>query len=441
MTSWGGMVRRSSGGIKRKEDEVIFLESGKYILDGKTKAILTDIYQFICFDPVIPCSIIKGDDGGDVRVILDEKKTRDVTVTLAELEEELNTLEEELKSLEALKELLPKSNKGNETDELLNRIARLNAKIEKISGIIGRLKDEGKDSYVVELALLGYYKRRPDPEIHLMMKTLGGDDQLTAIVFVHELMHAYFDMHKPEVGHPCCPSIEEPIAEYGMLSFMDIFERHYPKYDGIFNRAIDHVRRKQDELGTCHYGFGYYLYCDKAGYGADWISLFHSYCPVISVDSPEVKAYESFVSPIKYPASEWSCEERLYKVLKPRRFCFVGETTMYKKTTSCKTDRMLVNECPGIGENVDFKVEYLRKGGTEITLQFECKDGTTFKGSASVCKSNKGLIPPRINFHQDLLIEYVTKFRPNNHATKQFCFYEIMPSYGGQNAEWIAKEL
>ena len=177
MTYWSEMNKRSQGLATREEDKPSkFWEIGSYkgTLDPTTKGLLREIHDFKGFAPFLPEDILNPE--GDVRVILDDKKTRSVTVTLKELEEELDSLKERVRSLKELLDNLWKSKNSNDEEigKIRTKIEKLQKRINDLESIISRLRKEGKDSETFENELLGYYIRTAEgiPEIHLMMETI-----------------------------------------------------------------------------------------------------------------------------------------------------------------------------------------------------------------------------------------------------------------------------
>ncbi|MCQ2339936.1 MAG: hypothetical protein MJZ79_04040 [Paludibacteraceae bacterium] len=79
---------------------------------------------------------------------------------------------------------------------------------------------------------------------------------LLAEVYVHEMMHAYFDTTP---NHTYEEKVEEPIAEYAMLKFFEAFDQGANCLK-ILTSAVNDVKAKQTCCGINCYGFGYYLY-------------------------------------------------------------------------------------------------------------------------------------------------------------------------------------
>ena len=429
MSIWSDIEDRSAGEVFREEDIIKFWDNGNYIgdLDSESEKILSDIYSFDILE-----------EQGKVKVFLDDEETRMVPVSLKALEDERDSLKEEV---EKLKKLLNEFKKSQDVDpqlieNLSKRISKLDRKIEEIDGIIRKMRTAGINEIDLEVELLGYYVRKK-AEIHLMVGTInkrygstkGLVAKMTGIVFVHELMHAYFDVRDPYIEHPDCRSIEEPIAEYGMLCFMEMFERYHAGYAGILNTAMDFVEEKQYSPGVCHYGFGRYLFDDKASFGVDWVSLYRSTCTSLLMNASEVLDYGTLISPIRYPRNERSCECRLWDVLKPRRFfsrsnkaCWRKDgSQLYlnvKKELSCSPQ--FVMEYP---ETVKVKMKFFDKKGC-LRCQGDMTLGTRTHFFCGVTNS--------------LLNEFVRCY--GLLSKPSFAIYEENPSDGTHLAEWVAIE-
>ena len=85
------------------------------------------------------------------------------------------------------------------------------------------------------------------------------EEHVFGFVFIHEMMHAYFDAFN-SAGFPAKEPIEEAFAEYGMLTFIN--KTIGP---GVFlEDAKASVFSKIDD-GLREYGFGYELFSDTSG--------------------------------------------------------------------------------------------------------------------------------------------------------------------------------
>lgn len=427
-------LKRHKACVDKKEEMVLpfSVEKGTYkgVLTSGTKTILSRINKFLYYPQFVPGELLFDERANKrgVKLILDDRKERTYKVTPDVLEDEWKKTKEEINKLnDILQELGQPNNDDKSLSELRERLEGLNGKVSEIER---RLRD---GDYVIKNELLGYYCRSilddgsSQPEIHLMMGTLGEDHILTAITFVHELMHAYFDHHAPVTKHPHCRSIEEPLAEYGMLCFIEMFSRNSSCYPDFMSKAESRVKAKRYALGVCDYGYGYYLFKDKGKFGADWVTLFHEYCHLVDMESDNVKSYGAMVSPIRYPEHERACELRLLDILRPKRFSFECKSDWRSngKELYFYIDKDVCNSC-------SFLKDYKTKDRVHLTF-YDNKGDKQFDGEATLVSQG------RFRLLKSLRCEYAKVFGTIDH--RRFKFYENLPSDGTRQAEWIARLL
>ena len=432
MSIWSDMEDRSAGETVRKEDAFVYIKENPGVrdLDARTSELLCNVDCFKCFSSFIP-----GEIHDEVDVILKDQEIREVTVTLAELVKELERLEDEL-------EKRKKAGVGQE------ELGEIQGKIFRLKDIIAYCRKNGLSEYTFEVELLGKYTRvNGKPTIYLMWGTLmhkKDHENLTAIVYVHELMHAYFDIHYDEKGnylpHPHCSVIEEPIAEFGMLRFMEMFDRVDPSRR-ILEKAISHVKAKKNSFGVCHYGFGYYLYEDRNNFCTNLVDLFHMSCLGIDEFGTSMKAYKSLISTITYPSHEYLCEEALYKVVRPKRFYFTTNVGVYRPTAGYGKERMEAPVSKGVCDCAQFRTDYRYMGPQKVYITFADGKGFKIRGKSTICKNSSSSNPfgMRFNIVSDtqLVINYASHFKTGG----QFLFYEESQAQGGNLAEWIARKI
>ena len=431
MSIWSDIEDRSSGDSVRKEDAFVCTKENPMVpdLDAKTDRLLREVDSFTCFSSFIPGKI-----HDEVDVILKDQEIREVTVTLDELVKELERLEDELE----------KRNKAGVGQEELGEIQE---KIFRLENIIDYCRKNGLSEYTFEVELLGKYTRvNGKPTIYLMWGTLmhkKDHENLTAIVYVHELMHAYFDMHYDAKGnyipHPHCSVIEEPIAEFGMLRFMEMFDRVDPSRR-ILEKAISHVKAKKNSFGVCHYGFGYYLYEDRNNFCTNWVDLFHMSCLGIDEFGTAMGAYQSLISPITYPSHEYLCEEALYKVVRPKRFFFTTNVGFYRPTAGYGKERMEAPVSKAVCNCAQFRTDYRYMGPQKVYITFADGKGFKIRGEATICK-NPSSKPFGMRFNIVSDTQLVTNFDSHFKTGEQFLFYEDSQAQGGNLAEWIARKI
>ena len=431
MSIWSDIQDRSMGDTIREEDAFVCKKENLMVpdLDARTSELLCNVDCFKCFSSFIP-----GEIHDEVDVILKDQEIRDVTVTLAELVKELERLEDEL-------EKRKKAGVGQE------ELGEIQGKIFRLKDIIAYCRKNGLSEYTFEVELLGKYTRvNGKPTIYLMWGTLmhkKDHENLTAIVYVHELMHAYFDMHYDEEGnyipHPHCSVIEEPIAEFGMLRFMEMFDRANPSL-GILGKAISHVKAKKNSFGVCHYGFGYYLYEDRKKFCTNWVDLFHMSCLGIDEFGTAMGAYQSLISPITYPSHEYLCEEALYKVVRPKRFFFTTNVGFYRPTAGYGKERMEAPISKAVCNCAQFRTDYRYMGPQKVYITFADGKGFKIRGEATICKKPSSKpFGMRFNIVSDT--QLVTNFDSHFKMGEQFLFYEDSQAQGGNLAEWIARKI
>ena len=431
MSIWSDIEERSIGKIVRKEDAFVCTKENPKVpdLDANTDILLREVDSFTCFSSFIP-----GEIHDVVDVILKDQEIREVTVTLAELVKELERLEDEL-------EKRKKAGVGQE------ELGEIQEKILRLKDIIAYCRKNGLSEYTFEVELLGKYTRvNGKPTIYLMWGTLmhkKDHENLTAIVYVHELMHAYFDMHYDEEGnyipHPHCSVIEEPIAEFGMLRFMEMFDRANPSL-GILGKAISHVKAKKNSFGVCHYGFGFYLYEDRKKFCTNWVDLFHMSCLGIDEFGTAMGAYQSLISPITYPSHEYLCEEALYKVVRPKRFFFTTNVGFYRPTAGYGKERMEAPISKAVCNCAQFRTDYRYMGPQKVYITFADGKGFKIRGEATICKKPSSKpFGMRFNIVSDT--QLVTNFDSHFKTGEQFLFYEDSQAQGGNLAEWIARKI
>lgn len=419
------------GDTIREEDAFVCKKENLMVpdLDARTSELLCNVDRFKCFSSFIP-----GEIHDVVDVILKDQEIREVTVTLDELVKELERLEDEL-------EKRKKAGVGQE------ELGEIQGKIFRLKDIIAYCRKNGLSEYTFEVELLGKYTRvNGKPTIYLMWGTLmhkKDHENLTPIVYVHELMHAYFDMHYDAKGnyipHPHCSVIEEPIAEFGMLRFMEMFDRANPSL-GILGKAISHVKAKKNSFGVCHYGFGYYLYEDRNNFCTNWVDLFHMSCLGIDEFGTAMGAYQSLISPITYPSHEYLCEEALYKVVRPKRFFFTTNVGFYRPTAGYGKKRMEAPISKEVCTRSEFRMDYRYMGPQKVYITFADGKGFKIRGKATICKkSSSNPFGMRFNIVSDtqLVINFDSHFKTGG----QFLFYEDSQAQGGNPAEWIARKI
>lgn len=143
--------------------------------------------------------------------------------------------------------------------------------------------EKAENTQSEEIPLLGLYTRKllwfdnVSPIVYLFADNIKdyarqkrmNEDNVFAFVFIHEMMHAYYDAFNSE-GFPAKEPIEEAFAEFGMLSFI---YKSFGRTSSLFIDARDAVVSKIAD-GPREYGFGLELF-DKSGRdGTDMINRY-----------------------------------------------------------------------------------------------------------------------------------------------------------------------
>lgn len=133
----------------------------------------------------------------------------------------------------------------------------------------------------------------------------GSNPELTAIVYVHEMMHAYLDISQNGI----ISEIEEPIVEYAMLKFFELFNG-----GALLNQAEREVEDKKYVFGIAHYGFGHCLFHNPNG--IDWLEDYKNAKRSLFKTDPNVIPYLNYWNKGTYPFNdEVGCLNALYIAL------------------------------------------------------------------------------------------------------------------------------
>lgn len=148
-----------------------------------------------------------------------------------------------------------------------DRVKEIQEKL-KLDSLTKEQRDElSKDLYKLKLSILklGEY-RHAEKKVILYVNNIRDcvfDEKdfvhLLYIVYVHEMMHVYFDFNRnPDDTFDYIPEIEEPLAEYGMLMTFEAM-----RWDYTLNMAKEYVAIKQVCPPICYYGYGAFLFSIK----------------------------------------------------------------------------------------------------------------------------------------------------------------------------------
>ena len=158
--------------------------------------------------------------------------------------------------------------------------------------------------YVIQDKLGFYTKSKFDivePEVWLLLKEIGTEAEsmgcdrkfVLAKVYIHEMMHRYYDMHPELLLKKSVKEIEEPMAEFATIKFCEEFCKDHVEHNELLNVAINQTNRLR---GTKHYiyALGADLYDFK--YSTSLINKYRHTCMMMHKDNNPVKKYETIVN-------------------------------------------------------------------------------------------------------------------------------------------------
>lgn len=130
--------------------------------------------------------------------------------------------------------------------------------------------------------ILGLYSRKlfwfdgDEPKVYLFADNIEAyaskkrysEEYVFGFVFIHEMMHAYYDAFN-SAGFPAKEPLEEAFAEYGMLTFIN--KTIGP---GVFLEEAKASFFSKINDGPREYGFGYELFADTSGGAPEMIERY-----------------------------------------------------------------------------------------------------------------------------------------------------------------------
>ena len=154
---------------------------------------------------------------------------------------------------------------------------------------------------------LGYYTKslNKEPQVWLLINKIREESKemnidskyLVASVYIHEMMHRYFDLRPDLDLMKYFVEIEEPMAEFATIKFCEEFCKDYVEYNELLNVAINQTNSLRE---TIHYiyALGTDLYDFK--YSINLINKYRHTCMMMYEDNDEdndpVNKYKTIVS-------------------------------------------------------------------------------------------------------------------------------------------------
>lgn len=160
--------------------------------------------------------------------------------------------------------------------------------------------------YVIQDKLGFYTKRKFDivePEVWLLLKEISTEAEslecarkyVLAKVYIHEMMHRYFDMHPELPFKGYIKEIEEPMAELATIEFCKEFCNKHEEYSELVDVANKQIK---DLKATDNYFYAlgadlYELYDEEKR--RSLIDIFRHVCMMLHEQNKEVKDYLNIV--------------------------------------------------------------------------------------------------------------------------------------------------
>lgn len=251
---------------------------------------------------------------------------QEVKITKGELRAQIEKLEQVIKHFE---------NERPKDEGLLENLRNHKERLE------GYCNNKDTDGSIITFhnsySALGLYIRKTidaRPKVVLYTKAIQKAakpeeaDKLLQIVYVHEMMHAFYD-HDHSLPNKYIPYIEEPLTEYAMLKFMKTYQSGNLEQD-----AIKHVKEKQTTPAICFYGFGTYLheepFTTRFNPGFNWIAAYRETKYQLNESDEQVKTYEEGFRLGCYPwEEEFNKAFQLKCALKGQKIQVIEEAEFY----------------------------------------------------------------------------------------------------------------
>ena len=307
------------------------------------------------------------------------EKAEILDAKIKELEDKIEVVSSKIREI---KEQLPDESKNDEDtwpDELkvlVNDWKALHREWEKAKGrrwrIQAAIDSKGKQS----IQLFGLFSPQ-EKKVKLFLKNIekhakkyGTDKSVCTIkTFIHEMFHAwnYFSSGCKE---RTVREIDEPMAEFGTLLFLQEITKLDPIFEPIFDYAKINVHNKQDNIGKLTaYGFGYYLFSLINSKEQNTVQkLLEAY----SRKAGSIIAFPKLIHQIKdllYPYYPREKESGVYKLF--WRVIFNKTITGQVWSKSGKTNIVTDNDILLFDDNVDdiTPIEYEGSGDQLIKIE------------------------------------------------------------------------
>lgn len=275
----------------------------------------------------------------------------------------------------------------------------------KAERAIGDIKKEHE--YIKKTKLRGrYFPKRKTIELYPEGYDVEHMNDLLISTLAHEVMHAYFD-RKGHSHYPYAYFVEEPLAEFGMLLYLQ---------ETRLSDILDWAKKDVASKRSC-YHYGAVLYDQYMNWNPFLRRYLEEY--MYNINKYEMLDVTSGETAVGLPCPISSSTGRFFFETKSKWYP-KGESVYFHIAKK----RM--------AEYDDFCIDYPHT--TRVSLTFCNKTGKQIAGKGSIYVRNKDIFPIG-----DLIEDYKNLFgRVDGNI---FEIHEVKPSAGTTPAEWIAKEL
>lgn len=299
-------------------------------------------------------------------------------ISLGEIKKRIKELEAEKKAIEERNEKLTEKMHQTQNyalEELMEWFGE--DELDRLKKIVEEHKGEPDDTIVEiewELHFSGCYMRNgKDAKILLEDRCR---EKGIASLYIHEMMHAFYDSDRLGDYPNSIKYVEEPLAEYGKLHFLTEFVKKYPGHKDLLKYAINGVKSCRYHFGLYHYAFGEYLYQNYSH--IDWEKLLLSAKNKVDVNSSEYKSLQAIFQVRSNESKHDQTAQLLYDIL-TKAIGMPSKSIAVRKYSTIKEQIMTEEILPIIEHDIEpildghkqkiiFEVEYTPGQPIDVTL-------------------------------------------------------------------------
>ncbi len=323
-------------------------------------------------------------------------------ITLGEIKKRIKELEAEKKAIEERNEKLKEKMRQTQNFALEEMLERFYGEdeLERLKKIVEEHKGEPDDTIVEiewELHFSGCYMRKGN-DAKILLEDMYLEEAIASL-YIHEMMHAFYDSDRLGDSPNSIKYVEEPLAEYGKLHFLTEFVKKYPAHKDLLKYAINSVKSCRYYFGLYHYAFGEYLYKNYSH--IDWEKLLLAAKDKVDVNSPEYKSLQEIFQARPNESKHDQTAQLLYDIL-TKAIGMPSKSIAVRKYSTIKEQIMTEEILPIIEHDIEpildghkqkiiFEVEYTPGQPIDVTLINKTKitRGASATSLSSVSRNNK----------------------------------------------------